>query len=368
MAADGLTVEPAGEIVEGSGHFHILVDTDFVPPEEIIPFDDGYLHFGGGQLTTTLALEPGIHTLRLQFANGAHQALDGPQFRDTISVTVVADATAMMTDTKDVVPSVRFVEPETGATVAPTFTVAMAADGLTVEPAGEIVEGSGHFHILVDSDFVPPEEIIPFDDGYLHFGGGQLTTTLALEPGIHTLRLQFANGAHQALDGPQFRDTISVTVVADATAMMTDTKDVVPSVRFVEPEMGATVPPTFTVAMAADGLTVEPAGEIVEGSGHFHILVDTDFVPPEEIIPFDDGYLHFGGGQLTTTLALEPGIHTLRLQFANGAHQALDGPQFRSTITVTVAADMGSAEDASGRRSDTLSAESRTVFAVGIRH
>jgi hypothetical protein len=110
-----------------------------------------------------------------------------------------------------------------------------------------------------------------------------------------------------------------------------------PGVRFVTPVNGATVAPTFTVEMAATGLTVEPAGEIHEGAGHMHILVDTDFTPPGEVILTDDQHLHFGKGQLTTTLTLDPGVHVLRLQFANGAHIALDGEEYQDEITVTVA-------------------------------
>jgi hypothetical protein len=110
-----------------------------------------------------------------------------------------------------------------------------------------------------------------------------------------------------------------------------------PGVRFVRPLDGAVVSPTFEVEMAATGLTVEPAGEIREGAGHMHILVDTDFTPPGDVILTDEQHLHFGKAQLTTTLALEPGVHVLRLQFANGAHIALEGEQYRDTITVTVA-------------------------------
>ncbi len=230
-----------------------------------------------------------------------------------------------------ITPAVRFVTPVDGATVSPTFDVEMAATGLTIEPAGEIHEGAGHFHILIDTDFVAPGELVPFDDHHVHFGGGQLTTTLELEPGVHVLRLQVANGAHIALDGPQYRDTITVTVAGAQV--------VTPAVRFVTPVDGAVVSPTFAVVMAATGLTIEPAGEIHEGAGHFHILIDTDFVAPGELVPFDDHHVHFGGGQLTTTLELEPGVHVLRLQVANGAHIALDGPQYRDTITVTVAGD-----------------------------
>ncbi len=140
--------------------------------------------------------------------------------------------------------------------------------------------------------------------------------------------MQFANGAHIALDGPAYQDTITVTVAEDAMAG--------PSVRFAAPSDGATVSPTLTVAMTATELTVEPAGEINLGAGHFHILIDTDFVPAGEVIITDAQHLHFGKGQYTTTLALEPGEHLLRLQFANGAHIALDGPAYQDTITVTV--------------------------------
>jgi formylglycine-generating enzyme required for sulfatase activity len=108
------------------------------------------------------------------------------------------------------------------------------------------------------------------------------------------------------------------------------------SVRFVAPQDGDVVPPRFEVTMAAEGLDIEPAGEIREGAGHFHILLDTDFVPAGELLPFDEKHLHFGLGQTTMTLELEPGVHVLRLQFANGAHVALEGGQYRDEITVTV--------------------------------
>ncbi|MBC7810507.1 MAG: DUF4399 domain-containing protein [Burkholderiales bacterium] len=99
-----------------------------------------------------------------------------------------------------------------GDVVATTFQVQMAAEGVTVAPAGELVEGSGHFHILIDSDFVPAGEVIPRDDLHQHYGQGQIVTELTLPPGEHTLRLQFADGAHTALEGDQYRDEINITV------------------------------------------------------------------------------------------------------------------------------------------------------------
>ncbi len=114
------------------------------------------------------------------------------------------------------------------------------------------------------------------------------------------------------------------------------TVPVQPQLFFVEPLAGATVPITFTINMSATGLIIEPAGEVHEGAGHLHILVDTDFIPAGEAIPKDEEHLHYGNGQITATLALTPGQHTLRLQFANGAHIALEGEQYRDTIQLNV--------------------------------
>ena len=318
MAATGLVVEPSGEVNDGAGHFHILVNTDFTTAGEVIPDDEQHLHYGQGQTTVTLDLEPGEHTLRLQFADGLHTALEGEQYRDTITVVVEEGETT---------PSVRFESPADGATVTSPFEVVMAATGLVVEPSGEVNDGAGHFHILVNTDFTTAGEVIPDDEQHLHYGQGQTTVTLDLEPGEHTLRLQFADGLHTALEGEQYRDTITVVVEEGETT---------PSVRFESPADGATVTSPFEVVMAATGLVVEPSGEVNDGAGHFHILVNTDFTTAGEVIPDDEQHLHYGQGQTTVTLDLEPGEHTLRLQFADGLHTALEGEQYRDTITVVV--------------------------------
>ena len=253
------------------------------------------------------------------------------------SPTETVEATPPTTDTEttDSALGVYFVDPLDGATVPPTFDVTMAANGLTVEPAGEINPNAGHLHILVDTDFTPPGDVIITDDQHIHFGKGQLTTTLSLEPGEHVLRLQFANGAHIALDGDQYRDSITVTVAADAVTPARAVGDAI-DVHFVAPQDGDTVESPVDVVMAADGLIVEPAGVINANAGHFHILIDTDFVPAGDVIITDDQHLHFGKGQAVTKLELTPGEHVLRLQFANGAHLALDGDEYQDEITITV--------------------------------
>jgi len=221
-----------------------------------------------------------------------------------------------------------FRQPTSNAIVPPVFDVVMGAKGLVVEPSGEVNEGAGHFHILIDTDFIAPGEVIPADDNHIHYGDGSTVATLELPAGTHTLRLQFANGAHVALDGPQFRDEIVVRVSEGAPSQ---------SVRFVTPTDGAVVPPTFPVIMAASGLIVEPSGPVNERAGHMHILVDEAFVEAGSAIPADETHLHYGSGVTETNVTLEPGAYTLRLQFANGAHIALEGEQFRDEINVTVA-------------------------------
>jgi hypothetical protein len=107
-------------------------------------------------------------------------------------------------------------------------------------------------------------------------------------------------------------------------------------VQIVSPADGAVVPRQFEVTMAATELTVEQAGEVREGAGHMHLLVNTDYIAAGDLIPRDAQHIHYWQGELTGTLTLEPGVHVLRLQFSDGAHIALEGDQYRDQITVTV--------------------------------
>jgi hypothetical protein len=307
------------DVDEGLVHLHLLVDTDFAATGEEIAEDEQHTHLMEGVAPVELALAPGSHVLRLQLGDGDHMALPGDEARAEIVVSVIEGAAKQ---------SVRIASPTAGATVPPTLTVVMAAAGLSVEPAGVVVENAGHLHLLVDSDFVEAGTAIPDDETHLHFDAAQLTGTVTLEPGEHVLRLQFADGEHTALEGGRYRDEITVNVVAGAPATQ---------VMFVEPEDGATVESPFHVAWAAAGLTIEAAGQVLRPEGgHLHLLIDEDFAEPDEVIAADDTHLHFGKAQTETELELEPGEYTLRLQMANGAHMAQDGSQYQDEITITV--------------------------------
>ncbi|MGH8887471.1 MAG: DUF4399 domain-containing protein [Egibacteraceae bacterium] len=104
-------------------------------------------------------------------------------------------------------------------------------------------------------------------------------------------------------------------------------------VDFAEPQNGATVSSPVTVKMKAEGITIEPAGAVRPGAGHFHVMIDTPCPAAGQVIPADDTHKHYGKGQTEATLELTPGQHTLCLQAADGAHTALAPTK---TITITV--------------------------------
>ncbi len=129
---------------------------------------------------------------------------------DAMTHSAPADAAVVMPEGA----SVRFVSPADGATVTSPFTVVMGVSGITVEPAGEAKEGSGHHHIIIDGTGPEAGGVVPADETHIHYGKGQTETELTLTPGKHTLTLQFANGLHQSY-GPNLSQTITVEVVEE---------------------------------------------------------------------------------------------------------------------------------------------------------
>jgi hypothetical protein len=83
---------------------------------------------------------------------------------------------------------------------------------------------------------------------------------------------------------------------------------------------------------------VAPAGIEGDGTGHHHLLVNTqlDEVDLDQPLPANDEMRHFGGGQTETTLELEPGEHTLQLLFMDANHVSFDPPVTSGPITITV--------------------------------
>ena len=209
--------------------------------------------------------------------------------------------------------SVSLAVPADGTTAnSPYLQWDAEADGVTIEESGEVNEGAGHYHVLVDTDPVEPGETIPSDDQHVHYGTGQADGVLELEPGDHTLHLQVADGAHTAM---ALTDTVEVTVEDTANLDLSTTVD------------GSTVEWEVT----ATDYTIEPSSEgINSNAGHLHAVIDTDHVPVGEVIPSDANHIHYGDGSTSGSIDLaeqlgdeyESGEHTIHFQVGSGSHRA----------------------------------------------
>lgn len=110
------------------------------------------------------------------------------------------------------------------------------------------------------------------------------------------------------------------------------------SVDFIEPKEGDTVPTTFTVKFGVTGMRIAPAGDMTEGTGHHHLLIDARDIDAGVVIPNDNQHKHFGKGQTESQVFLQPGRYRLTLQFADGAHRSY-GERMRKSINITVAGE-----------------------------
>ena len=98
-----------------------------------------------------------------------------------------------------------------GAIISSPFGIEMNVSGMEVEPKGAPRAGFGHHHLLINDGFTPEGMVIVADDTHIHYGGGQTSDSLALDPGTYKLTLQFADGMHVSY-GEKWSQSISVTV------------------------------------------------------------------------------------------------------------------------------------------------------------
>ena len=108
-------------------------------------------------------------------------------------------------------------------------------------------------------------------------------------------------------------------------------------VYFLLPANGATVSSPVTIRFGLRGMGVAPAGVTNPNTGHHHLLIDVDTVPPDNLpIPNDANHRHFGLGQTETELALPQGQHTLQLVLGDALHIPHQPPVVSEKITITV--------------------------------
>jgi len=108
-------------------------------------------------------------------------------------------------------------------------------------------------------------------------------------------------------------------------------------VSIIAPVDGASVGQDVKVEFGVKGIAVAPATENKPGSGHHHLLIDQKDLPPADLpIPNDATHKHYGKGQTEDTIHLEPGDHTLQLDFADALHVQFDPPIVSKKITIHV--------------------------------
>ncbi len=105
----------------------------------------------------------------------------------------------------------------------------------------------------------------------------------------------------------------------------------------ISPSDGAIVESPVTVRFGLAGMGVAPAGVALPDTGHHHLLVDLDTLPPlDQPLPNNEHLLHFGGGQTETTLDLPPGKHRLQLILGDELHRPHQPPLISAPVMIEV--------------------------------
>lgn len=166
---------------------------------------------------------------------------------------------------------------------------------------------------------------------------------LTFLPALISLSLFIACNSNSSSDesSNSASDTTSKSIDSSHGDMKMSSVDPVPAipagarVYFKNLKDGQNVSSPVKVEMGADGIKVDSAGTLRQGSGHHHLLVDASSLDSGQVVPKDSTHLHFGNAQKSAEVKLQPGKHTLTLQFADGLHRSY-GNKLSSTITVNV--------------------------------
>jgi len=138
----------------------------------------------------------------------------------------------------------------------------------------------------------------------------------------------------------QLKKTFAVWTAALFVALPLQARTPAPqgaAVFILSPADGASVTSPVTVKFGVKNMSIVPAGEDKPASGHFHLLIDTDGLPPlDQPIPKDAQHIHYGKGQTEATVGLPPGKHTLQLLLGDFRHVPHEPPVASDRITITV--------------------------------
>jgi hypothetical protein len=107
---------------------------------------------------------------------------------------------------------VYFVRPHDGDVLeGPVITLVMGVKGKEIRPMGRIIPGTGHHHLIINSEVIRRGRLVPKRRESMHFGDAQTEVPIRLPKGEHKLTLLFANGLHISY-GEKWSQTIHITV------------------------------------------------------------------------------------------------------------------------------------------------------------
>ena len=108
------------------------------------------------------------------------------------------------------------------------------------------------------------------------------------------------------------------------------------AVYLISPSDGEKLSSPVTLRFGLRGMGVAPAGVDKSGTGHHHLLIDTDLPPLGLPIPNDAQHRHYGGGQTEIDLDLPPGEHSLQLILGDDRHVPHDPPVISEKVVILV--------------------------------
>lgn len=109
------------------------------------------------------------------------------------------------------------------------------------------------------------------------------------------------------------------------------------AVYFITPSDGQQVSSPVKIRFGLQGMGVAPAGVERQHTGHHHLLINMNTLPPmSQPLPATDQIVHFGGGQTETIIDLPPGEHRLQLLLGDHFHIPHNPPVLSETITIQV--------------------------------
>ena len=99
---------------------------------------------------------------------------------------------------------------ENGKTYSSPIKLNFIVKNMRVLKAGVNEKNSGHHHLLINLKDLPDLKLsLPMTKNIIHFGKGQTSTNLELEPGKHTIQLLFADYSHTPHEKPLITDKIT---------------------------------------------------------------------------------------------------------------------------------------------------------------